>query len=288
MHLRACMEAEVLLIASIFLSFTMTYALESSKRKLNRLLDSISSDTTAANEASGETTHNDASTTIKTTGSGLQPPRKRAKIAAATRPEGARRAEALLRNGTLSTIRLSAKAGSESPTTSIARMTKTPLGDTVAPFAPFSRSDFLLRLKTFSLPSPRNWNSKPEAINEIQWAKQGWVLAGKEEVSCSCCSARFMVDYSEPVEELEDDGILTAEARQQLARDAQQASMKKFAAGITEMHTQTCPWRFKGCDGTLTLARMKVNKIDNGLHRNNPQTTCEPPTTRSHRSANSL
>lgn len=40
-------------------------------------------------------------------------------------------------------------------------------------FAPWSQESFLARLKTFS--SVSKWYPKPDVINEVEWAKRGWV-----------------------------------------------------------------------------------------------------------------
>lgn len=40
-------------------------------------------------------------------------------------------------------------------------------------FAPWSQESFLARLKTFS--SVSQWHPKPDVINEVEWAKRGWV-----------------------------------------------------------------------------------------------------------------
>lgn len=48
-------------------------------------------------------------------------------------------------------------------------------------FAPWSQESFLARLKTFS--SVSQWHPKPEVINEVEWAKRGWVRAMRKEAN---------------------------------------------------------------------------------------------------------
>lgn len=63
----------------------------------------------------------------------------------------------------------------------------------VGTYAPWSREAFLKRLNTFA--DPHLWTVKPEAINELQWAKRGWICADKETVACKGqCEQRLVID----------------------------------------------------------------------------------------------
>ena len=60
-------------------------------------------------------------------------------------------------------------------------------------YTPWSRDAFLYRLRTFA--DPHLWSPKPEAINELQWAKRGWICEDKETVACKgLCGRRLVID----------------------------------------------------------------------------------------------
>lgn len=59
-------------------------------------------------------------------------------------------------------------------------------------YVPWSRELFLERLKTFA--DLRIWTSKPDAVNEVAWAKRGWVCDGLNRVACKGgCEERVVV-----------------------------------------------------------------------------------------------
>ena len=62
-------------------------------------------------------------------------------------------------------------------------------------YMPWNRDAFLSRLKTFA--DPHIWTSKPEAINELQWVKRGWICEDKETLACKdLCGQRLVIDLS--------------------------------------------------------------------------------------------
>ena len=62
-------------------------------------------------------------------------------------------------------------------------------------YAPWSRELLLKRLSTFA--DPHLWAVKPEAINELQWAKRGWICEDKETVACKgLCEQRLVIDLN--------------------------------------------------------------------------------------------
>lgn len=58
-------------------------------------------------------------------------------------------------------------------------------------YAPWDRKAFLQRLKSFS--SILDWMSKPDIVNEVEWAKRGWVCQGNERVRCCLCNVEVCV-----------------------------------------------------------------------------------------------
>ncbi|CAK4034734.1 c3hc zinc finger domain-containing [Lecanosticta acicola] len=91
-------------------------------------------------------------------------------------------------------------------------LAKKPTADAQPPpnYSPWSHESFLARLKTFS--SVSQWHPKPDAINEVEWAKRGWVCVDVNTVACK-------------------EEALTA----------------RYKTDIVERHTDSCLWRSGGC-----------------------------------------
>lgn len=68
--------------------------------------------------------------------------------------------------------------------------TNTSEGDTPK-YAPWDRAAFLARLKTFS--NITDWTPKPSRVNEVEWAKRGWVCQKSERVRCCLCNVEILV-----------------------------------------------------------------------------------------------
>lgn len=48
------------------------------------------------------------------------------------------------------------------------------------------------------------WSSKPAAINEVQWAKRGWICTDASRVSCvGGCGGSVVVKLPEEIDELD-------------------------------------------------------------------------------------
>ena len=250
----------------------MAYALESSKRKFHHLLDSISS-TPSASMASAHALNVPSSPSQPSP----QPPAaKRVRLDLARMPSSFEPKSQVERlkssSGTdlsVSSLR-SVRAVSQNVKTEIRRAPYTTLGgDRVAPYAPSSRADFLLRLKTFSFQGIVNWHLKPDAINEVQWAKHGWVLQGRETVRCTNCHRQIVVECAEGDEDDCTDGDAAGDAsgdadadgagdetpaeRQALRRETAQALAAKYAALMADGHDERCLWRSRPCDGACHI-----------------------------------
>jgi hypothetical protein len=61
----------------------------------------------------------------------------------------------------------------------------------VPKYAPWDRIAFLKRLESFK--SVTDWTPKPEKVNEVEWAKRGWVCQGQERVRCELCNVEIFV-----------------------------------------------------------------------------------------------
>ena len=58
-------------------------------------------------------------------------------------------------------------------------------------YSPSDRAAMLGRLATFQ--EMTDWTPKPERVNEVEWAKRGWVCQGKERVRCTLCHKELVV-----------------------------------------------------------------------------------------------
>jgi hypothetical protein len=63
-------------------------------------------------------------------------------------------------------------------------------GDTPK-YAPWDRVAFLKRLKSYS--NLTDWTPKPVRVNEVEWAKRGWVCQKLERVRCCLCNVEILV-----------------------------------------------------------------------------------------------
>jgi len=104
-------------------------------------------------------------------------------------------------------------------------------------FRPWDRDAFLTRLQTFAPPEwPRAKFDAP--VNELEWARRGWVCVGRNTVKCGVCDRQLVVTI-EPH---------SAEARAVI--------VDKYKALITSAHGDSCAWRRRGCD--LAIYRLPL------------------------------
>jgi hypothetical protein len=169
----------------------MSYALESKKRKFHRVLESISkplaSDSTPKAAPAAPTTVQDrisANLSIK-----------KVRLASADRSE-------------LTAVRNSIQKISR-PAHRIASANKRPT------FVPWDRERFLERLETFRRVD--RWTSKPSPINEVQWAKRGWICTDVMRVTCvSDCGGAVVVKLPDEIDELDGFNTEKVEERKEV------------------------------------------------------------------------
>ena len=157
-----------------------TYALESKKRKFDRLLDTLTDrvgqrPTTTPTARSVSTT----SSVRSATGSTAAPTTLRQELIAAAK-----------------------------------RRRVTPVGDgnqsLASQYLPSSRPAFLERLETYR--HITKWHLPSTiAINAAAWAKRGWICADIDTVSCPVCLQRVVVDLNITREGKEDGGDVDTE-----------------------------------------------------------------------------
>ncbi|KAK8878763.1 zf-C3HC-domain-containing protein [Apiospora arundinis] len=109
-------------------------------------------------------------------------------------------------------------------------------------YCPSDRGQLIKRLATFQ--ELTEWTPKPDKVNEIEWAKRGWVCSGKETVRCSLCHKELVVVTSKRDSEGQDVSVLAGS-------EFEEALVKKFAQLIVEAHQEDCLWKRRGCDDTL-------------------------------------
>ncbi|KAF4450698.1 NIPA-like protein [Fusarium austroafricanum] len=117
-------------------------------------------------------------------------------------------------------------------------------GSTVAParYAPTDRADLLKRLATFQ--EITDWTPKPEKVNEIEWAKRGWVCHRKETVRCLLCHRELVVKLNRKIVDGKEIPVL-------VASEIEEALVDKYADLIIASHQEDCLWRIRGCDDSL-------------------------------------
>lgn len=98
--------------------------------------------------------------------------------------------------------------------------------------------------------------TKPEQINEVQWAKRGWSCVGRERVGCvGGCGRELVIKLEdEPIKLVEDHTEEEAEEQKDEGdwrEKAQEQLVEKYAEMIVSEHEGGCLWRRKGCDGKI-------------------------------------
>lgn len=107
-------------------------------------------------------------------------------------------------------------------------------------YCPADRGQLLRRLATFQ--ELTEWTPKPDRVNEIEWAKRGWVCCGKERVRCTLCARELVVKVNRKEVDGKEISVL-------IASEIAQSVVDKYAELIVESHAEDCLWRKKGCDG---------------------------------------
>jgi C3HC zinc finger-like. len=175
----------------------MSYAVESKKRKFHRVLESISKPLSSENATK-------------------QPTSKPAPAAAAARDRIP---------GDLSIKKVRLSSNDISDFTSVRKsILKTSLPSSRASstssskrptFVPWDRERFLERLETFRRVD--RWTTKPSPINEVQWAKHGWICTDIMRVSCvSGCGGSVVVKVPDEIDELDGYDAEKVQERKQV------------------------------------------------------------------------
>jgi len=101
----------------------------------------------------------------------------------------------------------------------------------------------LRRLKTFADLS--NWTSKPDPINEVAWAKKGWICVGVNTVACKGgCEQRVVVALRPPRKDEEGKDIAGSE---DYSVDVDDELVRRYVELVNIGHDEDCLWRSAGC-----------------------------------------
>ncbi|EFQ30314.1 uncharacterized protein GLRG_05458 [Colletotrichum graminicola M1.001] len=119
-------------------------------------------------------------------------------------------------------------------------------------FAPSDRSELLKRLASFQ--EITDWTPKPDAVNEIEWAKRGWVCQGKDRVRCTLCNKELVVKLNKREVDGKEVPVL-------VASDVEEALVDKYSELIVTAHLEECLWRKQGCDDSLLRLSLTNAKI---------------------------
>ncbi len=210
----------------------MSYALESKKRKFERILESLT-DGAALQSRTSLNSRNNGST-ISSVNEAPSDASKRRRI-------------------TPTSILSASKTAS---TTSL-----------TGHYLPSSRQAFLERLETFR--QVTKWHvPSTEPINASAWVKRGWICVDTDTVFCGSCKERLWIDLEikerEAPENGEDPNVKSEDDPEQYAmQNAMYENLvKRYQEMIVTAHSENCPWRKRGCDAS-------IQRIEGLLNTNN-------------------
>ncbi|CEL05272.1 hypothetical protein ASPCAL06390 [Aspergillus calidoustus] len=210
----------------------MSYALETKKRKFHRVLESLTKPSNS--ESPNPTTPNAATTPDHA------PLAKRARLDG--RDDGIL---ASVRKDILKIARTTSRASSVS-------------SQTRPTFVPWDRDRFLERLETFRRVD--RWSPKPPRVNEVEWAKRGWICTDVERVTCvGGCGGSVVVKIPDELDELDGYDGEKIQERKEVRTKLEQ----EYANLIVQGHGESCPWRNKGCDATIH--RLQLTNPDTAI-----------------------
>ncbi|KAJ6049613.1 hypothetical protein N7499_011800 [Penicillium canescens] len=221
----------------------MSYELESKKRKFHRILDSISKPqqpepTPTPPPAPPMTARERVAANVSI---------KKVRLSSNDRSE-----LTSVRNSIQKISRPANRTSSASSASSNKRPT----------FVPWDRERFLERLETFRRVD--RWTSKPAPINEVQWAKHGWICTDSKRVTCvSECGGAVVIKLPDEIDEL--DGFDSEKVRER--NEVRATLVDQYAKMLVESHGESCPWRQKSCDATIQhLPLTNCDVALSGLH----------------------
>lgn len=109
-------------------------------------------------------------------------------------------------------------------------------------YCPGDREELLKRLATFQ--ELTDWTPKPDPVNEVEWAKRGWVCQGKERVRCTLCNKELVVKLNRKEVDGKEVPVL-------VPSEIEEALVARYVDLISDSHSEDCLWRKRGCDDSL-------------------------------------
>jgi hypothetical protein len=121
-------------------------------------------------------------------------------------------------------------------------------------YAPWNHEYFIARLKTFA--DVKKWSPKPSGVDEVAWAKRGWINVGLEEVSCRSCGKRLVVkletngahrEYQKNTLNGKDE----TDGQKWWIEEAEKGLVERYESLVVEGHSEACLWRKSSCKGMI-------------------------------------
>ncbi|KAI0541989.1 zf-C3HC-domain-containing protein [Xylaria digitata] len=116
-------------------------------------------------------------------------------------------------------------------------------------YCPSDRDALIRRLGTFQ--ELTEWTPKPDKINEIEWAKRGWICQGGERVRCTLCHKEIVVKTNTRTVDGKQVPVV-------VGSDVEQGLAKRYSELIIEAHEEDCLWRRHACDDSLLRLPLAV------------------------------
>lgn len=198
----------------------MSYAVETKKRKFHRVLESLTkpSSTPALTKSAIPGTPTPARERTS-----LEHSSKKARLDFSELP--------FARSSLLNTPRPNSRASNNSTTPSRPS------------FVPWDRERFLERLETFRRVD--RWAPKPAAINEVEWAKRGWICNDVARVVCvGGCGGSVVVKLPDELDELDGFDAEKVQERKQVRESASHFYLYLFSClqGLIGRDLQVQGW----------------------------------------------
>ena len=198
----------------------MSYAVETKKRKFDRILEQLSDHSTHSRAALN--TRNNAST-----------------ISLVAEESG------------------SAKKPRITPSSSTEPLTPPSTVSLITNYLPSDRTAFLERLETFR--QVTKWRiSSTEPINAAAWAKRGWTCIDTDLVSCGACREQLHVQVdveeetsADTTNDENDENDEPEENQYEAVSEVHSEIVKRYQSLIVNGHTDSCSWRRRGCDSSI-------------------------------------
>ncbi|KAF2001902.1 zf-C3HC-domain-containing protein [Amniculicola lignicola CBS 123094] len=226
-------------------------AIATTKRKLAKLLDGWSAPAAASTTSLASSIHDNASVTSLADPTTPEPPWKRSRLSDVggnmdrTRNVSGDRIKALqdkLFTPQKDTDRLAGSGLRLVGSTRSPVKTPAPTPRKAPNFAPASQEAFLGRIKTFA--DVKKWTSKPDAVNEVEWAKRGWICGGWNTVACKGgCEQRVVVRLRPKRKDANGKEI---EMSEDMDGEIDEGLIEGVRKLIIEGHDEECLWRKAG------------------------------------------